>query len=165
MEQHPTLVEGIHSLCLYDILRDEYHCHNEDAKLADLLVRMADKINVISHRPLMDSETNDFYRFRRGLALSYRKLCIFNQAEWWLLHLRPEAERLFGAVSQQVSDIVLQTVLLYLDADNWNEAEPYFRDAQRLAEVTLGPNDPVKVKIANCHITRTWVSVCWECGK
>ena len=70
------------------------------------------------------------YWLRTGLGISYRKLGKIKQAEWWLLSLRPEAERDFGATSIEVFDNLMHLALLHLGQNNWEEAEPVFSRSQ-----------------------------------
>ena len=45
----------------------------------------------------------------------------------------------------------------------WEEAEPRFRDAHRRADIVLAPAHLVKEKIAQCLVTRSYISECPGC--
>lgn len=154
-------LDGI-SLCVFELLRDYYHCMDEDLKLKSLLIRIDNKIG----RPRVGFENvarEVLLRLESGLARSYGKLGKHTLAEWWYLRLQPEVEDCFGPDSREALMNIMQTGISYHCQGKWDEAERLFRDAQRRADVVLEPDDPVKERIAQYFKTRSYKSVCPSC--
>ena len=70
---------------------------------------------------------------------------------------------LLRAFQSESFGVLVQIALFYLGQDQWDEAEPYFRDAQHRAEVVLEQDDPIKDKIAKCLTIRVYKSECPCC--
>ena len=149
-------------LCFLEFLREQYHRQGENLKLENLLVRIMHKVEALEKsRAVFDHFK--LRQIKRGLAHSSLQLGNRGAAEWWYLRLQSEIEICHGVNSREALELVVQIALFYLGQDGWDEAEPYFRDAQRRAEIVLEQDDPIKEKIARCLTTRVYESECPCC--
>lgn len=149
-------------LCFLEFLREQYHRQGENLKLENLLVRIVHKVEAVEKsRAVFDRFK--LRQIKRGLAHSFLQLGNRGAAEWWYLRLQPEIEIYHGVNSREALQLVVQIALFYLGQNEWYEAEPYFRDAQRRAEIVLEQDDPIKEKIARCLTTRVYQSDCPCC--
>ena len=153
------------NVCCFELLREQYHTMGEDLKLKNLLVRIVHKIEAVgrAREVFADFDRNQLCGLKKGLARSYVKLGDHESAEWWYLSLQPELESYHGVNSRDALQNLMQIALFYLGQDEWNEAEPYFREAQHRAETVLEQDDPIKEKIARCLTTRVYKSECRCC--
>ena len=145
-----------------EYLRDQYDTQGENLKLQDLLVRIVYKVEAVEKVRAL-SEPSKLLQIKKGLARSNWKLGNCGVAEWWFLRLQPEIDTICGINSLEALANLVQTALFYLGQDKWDEAEPYFRDAQSRAEIMLEQDDPIKEKIARCLTTRIYKSECLGC--
>ena len=149
-------------LCFLNTLREQYHAQGENLKLENLLVRIVSKVEVIEKsRAVFDHFM--LRNIKQGLARSFLQLGNRGAAEWWYLRLQPEIDAYHGVNSRKALELLVQIGLFYLGQDQWDEAEPYFRDAQHRAEIVLEQDDPIKEKIAECLRTRIYKSECPCC--
>ena len=153
------------NLCFLELLRAQYHNNREDLKLENLLERIVHKIEAIerARKVFSDTDKHNLIQVKHGLACSYLKLGSRGEAEWWYLRIQPEIESHHGVNSIEALRTLIQIGLTYLQRDEWDEAEPYFQDAQRRADIVLKEDDPLKEKIAHCLTTRVYVSKCSCC--
>ena len=149
-------------LCFLESLRDQYHRQGENLKLENLLVRIVHKVEAIEKSRAMFDHI-ELRQIKQGLAHSFLQLGNLGAAEWWYLRLQPEIDTYYGVNSRKALELLVQIGLFYLGQDKWDEAEPYFRDAQHRAEIVLEQDDPIKEKIAECLRTRIYKSECPCC--
>ena len=164
----------LHGLCAYEKLREQYHAFDEKEKLNVLLTRIENKISaaVGASTPLTPQTTQEkLIHLERGIAKSHKKLGNKKAAEWWLLRGQAQIERDEGLDSVMAIMNLIQTARFHLRQNEWEDAEPLFRDAKRKienghdfdAEDSEELND-VKQRIAICLNTRVWMSGCPKCG-
>ena len=146
------------NICPWKMLTKQYVRLEQHEKLT-ALQEETDRFLSQPHFPTRKSVIH----LKLELARSYVMLHKYDKAEWWFLHLQELIEDSCTSGGKESFEITMHHALMFLQQDQWQNAEPLFKEAQEKVKILDGSYDGVYDRITDCLETKRYVSCCPEC--